>query len=445
MQNILVLGAGHAAPYLIHRLLEKAEDRDWRITVADVDGEAARERVGDHPRGRPRSLDLQDATARADLVRLADVVVDLLPPDLQSLVAQDCLRHRCPLVSASYLDPRVRALDPEARERDVLLLAELGLDPGIDLVSAAHLLNRARSAGGRVLSFESYGAGLPSRPDVNPLGYCVTWNPRNVVMAGSQGAQYLHGGRLHVVPRWRVFRETWKVDVPGVGELEAYANRSSLDYRRSLGLEEVETLVRATLRYPPWIAAWDLVVRLGMPNEGIRVPGLPDRTWAELTSSFLPRGSGGADVEGGVRSHLGLSAGSSQMEALRWLGLFRNRRIGGEVQTPAEALVRLLGERLRLPSRVPDRVLLHHRLVVGFPDDRKEEWLSTFLEDGEPGGFTAMARTVGLPAALGAELILDRKLDVPGCRTPADPELFPTLRRALEEAGIRFREKRRRL
>ncbi|MDX1631933.1 MAG: saccharopine dehydrogenase C-terminal domain-containing protein [Thermoanaerobaculia bacterium] len=443
MQNILVLGAGHAAPYLIHRLLERAEERSWKITVADRDREAARRRVGDHPRGRAESLDLQDAAARAELVRLADVVVDLLPPALQPLVAQDCLRHRCPLVSASYLDPRVRGLDGEARERDVLLLAELGLDPGIDLVSAAHLLNRARSAGGRVLSFESYGAGLPSRPDVNPLTYCVTWNPRNVVMAGAQGAQYLHGGRLHLVPWWRVFRETWTVEVPGLGELEAYANRSSLDYQRSLGLDDVETLVRGTLRYPPWIAAWDLVVRLGMPNEGLRIPDLPERTWAELTSSFLPRGSGPTDVEKGVRSHLGLPAASREMEALRWLGLFRNRRIDGDVQTPAEALVRLLTERLRLPSGVPDRVLLHHRLVVDLPGGRTEEWLSTFVEDGDPEGFTAMARTVGLPAALGAELLLDRKLGVPGCRTPADPELFPILRDALEAAGIRFREERR--
>lgn len=443
-QEILVLGAGHSSPTLIRHLLEHAGAGGWRVTVADRDPDLAAARIAGHPRGRALALDAAAEPAGPDPIAAADLVVSLMPPALQPAVARRAVAGGTPMISASYADPGLRALDAEARERGVIVLSEMGLDPGIDHMSALALLDRVRAEGGEVEAFESYGSGVPA-PDsrANPLGYAVTWNPRNVVMAGSDGAQYLRGGRIRRVPWRRVFADVWPVEIEGVGAMEAYPNRDALAYREVFGLLGAGTVVRATLRWPGFAAAWLAVVRLGLPDEKLPVPDLPARTWAELVEMHLPAGGGGGgrDLRERVARFLGLDPASAPLAALDWLGLFSDRPIGGAVTTPAEALTALLSERLALPPGGRDMVVLRHELTVRRPDGGRERLTSTLVEYGEPGGETAMAKTVGLPAAIAARLVLAGELPLTGCRIPTDPRIYRPVLAELERAGLRFRER----
>ncbi len=440
-KEILVLGAGHSSPHLIRHLLEHAAEGGWRVTVADRDQALAAARVGGHPRGRAIGFDAAAEPAGDDPIAAADLLVSLMPPALQPAVARRAVAGGTPMISASYTDAKLRALDGEARARGVLVLSEMGLDPGIDHMSAMALLDRVRAEGGEVEAFESYGSGVPA-PDsrANPLGYAVTWNPRNVVMAGSDGAQYLRGGRIRRVPWRRVFADVWPVGVEGVGTMEAYPNRDALAYRDVFGLAAAETLIRGTLRWPGFAAAWLAVVRLGLPDEKLPVPELPARSWAELVEMHLPAGAPGGSVRERTARFLGLDPTSAPIAALDWLGLFSERPIGGSAATPTEALAALLSERLALPPGGRDMVVLRHELTVRRPGGARERLTSTLVEYGEPGGTTAMAKTVGLPAAVAARLVLAGELPLTGCRIPTDPRIYRPVLTELERAGFTFRE-----
>lgn len=449
MRQILVLGAGHSAPYLIRHLLDRAGSDTgggWRVVVADRDAELAARRVGGHPRGEPTGLDADDPPRREALIAAADLVVNLLPPSFQVPVARDCVRLGRHMVSASYAAPELRALSAEAARRGVLLLAEIGLDPGIDHMSTMALLDRLRGEGAAVESFESYGSGVPAPDSIaNPFAYAVTWNPRNVVTAGAKGARYLRRGRVRIVPPARVLAETWPVAVDGVGPMEAYANRDSLPYRDTFGLATADTVVRATLRHPGFCAAWRQVVRLGLTGDEIAVPRLGERSWGEVVDMFLPEGTAGATVEKRAAHFLGLDGDDPALAALRWLGLFSDEPAATDTAgTAAEALIALIQEKLVLPPGGRDLVILRHELIVRRPGDaapRRERVTSTLVEFGEPGGITAMAKTVGLPTAIAARLILAAPPTHTGCQIPTEPAIYQPILRELEREGLRFVER----
>ena len=451
MKRIFVVGAGQSSPYLIRWLLDRAESRDWQVTVGDVDLGLAESRVAGHPRGRAIFFDVSDPQERGRLFDEAEIVVNLLPPRFELPVAWTGVEHGTPVVTASYMDARVAALDAEARARGVLLLAEMGLDPGIDLMSTMRLLEAIRREGGRVVSYESYGSGVPDPEAVdNPFRYAITWNPRNVVMAGQEGAMFLRDGRLRVVPALRLFRTTWPVAVDGIGTMEAYPNRDSLRYTTRFGLEGCPTVIRGTLRFPGWCETWHQVVRLGLPLETLVVPGLEEMTWRQLVTAVLPDdasdapadGPGApADLEDRVAGYLGLDRDAPVMARLRWLGLFSDAPVDGRARTPSEALVALLRSRLRLPEGGRDLVILLHRLVYERPDGRRSEVVSTLREWGEPGGPTAMARTVGLPMALAVDRILSGEIGLTGAHIPTRPEIYDPILDALTGEGIRFDER----
>jgi saccharopine dehydrogenase-like NADP-dependent oxidoreductase len=297
MKRILVLGAGASSPYLIHYLLEHAEEHDWFVTVGDRDVGAARLRVGGHPRGNAIAFDVNDLELLSSQIEKADLVVNLLAPVFQARIALECIQIGRPMVSASYRDAKLRDLDREAQRKGVLILTELGLDPGIDHMTAMTVIERVKERDGAVLGLESYGGGLPA-PDTidNPFAYVITWNPRNVVMAGEKGAQFLDWGKIRIVPYHQLFQNTWTVEVPGVGTMEAYPNRDSLSYRELYGIPEARNMIRGTIRYPGFSETWSQLVRLGLPNETLRIPRLAERTWAEMVDMFLPSQIAGDDL-----------------------------------------------------------------------------------------------------------------------------------------------------
>ena len=443
MKQVLVLGAGHSSAFLIFHLLELASQRRWFVTVGDVDLELAQERVGDHPNGTAIQFDVNDATLRSTQIGNADVVVNMLPPAYQGLVAWDCVNHGRHMLSVSYQDQAVRDLEPDAQRKGVLLLCELGLDPGIDHMSAMALIRGLHERGGKIRAFRSYGSGIPA-PDQphNPLRYVVTWNPRNVAMSGEAGAQYMEDGRIKIVPFHQVFHHTWEVDVEGLGRLEAYPNRDSLAYLEAFGLENVETMVRGTLRYPGWSETWAQIVRLGLPNEELRIPDLALRSYREVVEMFLPLNITESRIEQRIARFLQISPTGRIMENLRWLGLFSDEPVGCEGETAAAMLIHLLQRKLPLGDDLRDVVVLVHELEVTYPNARRapERITSTLVSVGEAGGFTAMSRTVGLPTAVAVRLLLDGELPLFGCHIPTHPSIYEPVLRELAAAGLEFRE-----
>jgi saccharopine dehydrogenase-like NADP-dependent oxidoreductase len=443
MKKVLVLGSGQSAAFLVAQLLRDAEADDIFVTVGDLDIEVARACVGDHPRGTAVGLDVNDAERRSAEIEHSSIVINMLPAAFQQLVAWDCVNQGRDMLSVSYRDQTTRDLDLDAKRQGVLLLSEMGLDPGIDHMSAMSLIRTIRADGGRIVAFCSYGSGIPAPGQShNPLRYVLTWDPRNVVMAGQAGAQYIEEGQIKIVPFHNVFQRTWPCEVEGVGTLEAYANRDSLSYMQTFGLEHVRTMIRGTLRYPGWSETWTQIVRLGLPNEGLRIPDLAERSYAEVLEMFLPLNLGGVSLEQRTARFLGINPTGGIMDDLRWLGLFSEEPIGCQGDTACAMMVHLLKKKLPLPPDQRDLVLLVHELEVEYPHRPNERVTATMAAEGEPGGFTAMSRTVGLPVAVATRLRLRGDLDLTGSLIPTHPAIYQPILAELEATGLSFTERR---
>lgn len=444
MKHILALGAGQSAPYMINFLLENAPQHDWFVTIGDRDPAQAQKALKNHPHGAAVQFDINDAALRSTLFEKADIVVNMLSPVFQYLIALECLNHNAHMISASYQSKEVEDLNMDAHRKGLLILNEMGLDPGIDHMSAMKLIHRVQNQGGIITAFLSYGSGVPA-PEVqsNPLRYCITWNPRNVVRAGEAGAQYMEDGKIRLLSHNSVFTRTWMVEVEGVGTLEAYANRNSLVYKDIFGLESVQTMIRGTLRYPGWSETWHQIVRLGLPNDTMPIPGLKEMTYREFLDMFLPIHISGLKLEQRVANYLNISPTGKIMENLRWLGLFSNEKIGGEASTAADVMINLLTKKLPLPGGARDMVIIQHEIEAQYPDknNHRERILSTLIEYGEPAGFTAMAKTVGLPVALAVKMALTGQLPLTGCQLPTHPAIYEPVLQELSKAGLDFQEK----
>ncbi len=443
MKNVLVLGAGYSSPYLISYLLKEAEKYNWFVNVCDRDYELARKRVNGRPRGNAVEFDVNDAVMRKTLIKHADVVINFLSPTFQYLIALECLHHGKHCISASYENPGIADLHKDAMRKGILILNEMGLDPGIDHMGAMSLINRIRHHGGTIKSFISYGSGLPT-PDVNsnPLKYCITWNPRNVVMAGEAGAQYLEKGKIKILPYHEVFQRTWNVEVEGIGTLEAYPNRDSLIYQKQFKLQKVDTMIRGTLRYPGWSETWNELIKLGIPNETLKLPEVAHYTYAQFTEMFLPLNISGSRLEPRVANFLNISPTGKIMENLRWLGLFSNEKIGKNYKTAADLLIDLVTQKMPLPKGAKDMVILVHEVIAEYHREKKiEKTNATLVDFAEPDKYTAIAKTVGAPAGIAAKLILTDELPLSGCHIPTHPLIYTKVLSELKELGISFQEK----
>jgi saccharopine dehydrogenase (NADP+, L-glutamate forming) len=443
MKNVLILGAGQSSPYLISYMLKESEQYNWSVKVADFNINAALEKIDNHPNGIAVQFDVNDEELRNRLIKESDVVLNLLAPPFQYLIALDCLSHSKPVISASYQNKRIPDLNADAQKKGILILNEMGLDPGIDHMSAMALIQKIRDNGGYVTSFASYGSAVPA-PDVksNPLNYCVTWNPRNIVMAGESGAIYMEEGKIKMLPYNQVFSRTWEVDVDGVGSMEAYPNRDSMAYVSLFKLEKVKTMVRATLRHKGWSEVWDQMIKLGFPNEFLEIPGLSEMTYRDFTEMFVPLSANGGKLETRVANFLKISPTGGIMEKLKWLGLFDDKVIGGNVKNSTEVVQNLLSTKLPLPAGKRDMVVLMHNLEAEFPkENKKRKYVSTMVDYGVPDGLTAIAKTVGAPAGIAAKLILLGELKLTGTHIPTHPEIYTKVMKELETLNLKFVEK----
>lgn len=441
MRKILILGAGRSASSLIHYLITHADQQEWRITVADKDTASAQRLVHEgHEVAQGVALDATNASARATLIAQHDLVISMLPAFMHMDVLQDCLRLKKHVITPSYVPDALWPLDAQFKSAGLIVLNEMGLDPGIDHMSAMRILDRIRAEGGRMEAFESYCGGLVApESDDNPWGYKFSWNPRNVVLAGQGGsAKYIREGATKYIPYHKLFQQTVRIDVPELGGFDGYANRDSLKYRKAYGMEDIPTLMRGTLRKAGYCAAWDAFVQLGCTDDGFSMELDANATWPDYIDAFLPN-DGTHDLRARLANYLGIEQRSDVMDKLEWLGLFRPERIGVSGLSPAATLQHLLERKWKLGNDDKDLVVMWHRFRYTVEGAHQEIHASLAVR-GHDRTHTAMARTVGLPIAIACKLLLNGKIDDRGVLLPLKPAIYGPVLNELEKFGITFRE-----
>ncbi len=430
MRRILILGAGLVVKPLVDDLLELPEV-ELRLLTLNIG------RAHALIAGRPRATAVEaDASAEADLraeISQAKVVVSLLPADRHAGIARVCLEQGVPLVTTSYVSDAMQALDARARERGVLLLNEIGLDPGIDHMTAITLIRSIQAEGGRVVSFSSCCGAIPA-PDSNdnPWGYKFAWSPRGVVLAARNPVRYLEQGAVIERPFPDLFDDPRSIEIPGVGRLEAYPNRNCLRYLDAYGVPGVRDFFRGTLRYPGWCQTWHALFDLGLL--GLEPEDVSNLTYAEFLDRHLPPGSGSLSER--LAQRLGVAQGHPVLARLEWLGLLSGRPVPDGRDAPLDVLTRILQERLRYAPGEHDLVALEHRCLAVYGNGSARQISVRLVVRGEAGDDSALARTVSLPAAVACRLLLEGRIPIPGVQIPLDPRITVPVLEALRERGI---------
>ena len=426
MHNVLVLGAGLVARPLVRYLLDQP---GIGVTVASRTVEKARKLVEDHPDGQAHALDVQDRDALKQSIGEADLVVSLLPWIHHLEVARLCLELGKHLVTTSYIKPEMRALDQEVKDKGLTFLNEIGLDPGIDHMSAMRVIDRAHAAGAKVMKFSSSCGGLPSpEANNNPLMYKFSWSPRGVLLAATNPAIFKQGGKTVSVPGEELLRTCWPMPIKGLGEFELYPNRDSLAYIETYGLEEAQTMFRGTIRYAGHCDSWAKMIDLGLFDT--KTQDLDGMTLKMLLGDLL---GGVSNPKQALIERFG--KGDPLIEKLEFLGYFIDTPIGEGIDTPLDALCEQMEARMQYAEGERDMIVLLHKFEIE-TDGVREKVDCKMVEFGQPGGDSAMARTVALPAAIATKLILEDKITLKGVWAPVHEDIYNPVLDELENLGI---------
>ena len=439
MKKILVIGAGRSAVTLIKYLLDNSIANNWLVTVADFSIELAETAVANHENGKAIFFNVTDEIQRKSEIGNADIVISMLPASLHITVAKDCISLVKNLVTASYVSPEIADLDEQAKKAGVLLLNEIGLDPGIDHMSAMQVIDEIKDNGGELTSFKSFCGGLV-HPDYdnNPWNYKFTWNPRNVVLAGQGTAQYIKQGKYKYIPYTKLFERTEVMEVLDAGEFEGYANRDSLGYRSAYGLEDIPTLFRGTLRRKGYCKAWNMFVQLGMTDDTYKVENSENLTYRAFINLFFPYNNE-LSVEQKFCSYLNLSQDSEEFSKIEWLGVFTDTIVALKDASPAQILQKICEEKWTLDAEDKDMIVMQHQFEY-VQNGEQKKLNSSLLVFGDDPRYTSMAKTVGLPVAIAAKLILNGKINSTGVKIPTTKDIYIPVLKELEENGINFVE-----
>ncbi len=433
MKKVLVLGAGLVAGPLVEYLLDLP---DVEVTVASRTVEKAQELIGGHPQGNAVAFNIVKDDHIDELVSKHDVVISLLPYTFHLAVARSCIKNKKDMVTTSYISEEMRALDPAAKNANITILNELGLDPGIDHMEAMRIIDEVKKKGGKVKSFVSYCGGLPA-PECNdnPLGYKFSWSPRGVLLAGRNQARFKKNGEIVDVGNGELFETTEPVEVPEMGEFVGYPNRDSVPYADHYGIPDVDTMFRGTLRYKGWCKTMKKLAELGYLT--LDEMDLPEgTTWKELTRKIA--GVEG-DLKKGVAEKLGLAKDSPVIERMEWIGLFSDEKLPSFKDAPLDMLSKRIEPMMKYCKGERDMIVLQHEFIAEYSDGKKEKIISYLVDYGEPEGYSAMARTVSLPAAIGTKLLLKGKVKEKGVIGPVTPDIYEPALEELKEMGIKFK------
>jgi saccharopine dehydrogenase-like NADP-dependent oxidoreductase len=437
MKKIIVLGAGMVARPLVRYLLEEPE---FHVTVATRTLRKAEELIDRHPRGTAKPLNVEDATSLQAFISAADLVISLLPWTHHIDVAKHCLDSRKHLVTTSYVKPEMQALDTQAKNSGLLFLNEIGVDPGIDHMAAMQIIDNVKIEGGAIVSFYSYCGGLPAlKNNNNPFGYKFSWSPVGVMLAANNNGRYFKDGQVVQVTSEKLFEHYWLLDVPGAGTFEAYVNRDALPYIDLYGIQTVHSMYRGTLRNIGHCESWNLFKKLGLFDQDRQFP-LQDMSPRQVTAELV--GSDGEDLLEDIASYLGIPEYAVTIKKMAWLGLLSEHKVPLANASPFDLFAHLMQKKLIFEDEEADLLVQHHEFIAEFEPDRKDKITATMVETGSPGEDSAMARTVGLPAAVAAGLILKGKITLSGVRIPVVPEIYGPVLSELETMGIGFEERR---
>ncbi|WP_286968224.1 saccharopine dehydrogenase family protein [Flavobacterium sp. UBA4854] len=441
MRNILIFGAGRSASSLIRYLLSKSNEEQLHLTVADLSLNLAKAKTQNHPNATPLALDIFNAAERRKAIANASIVISMLPAHLHIEIAKDCLEFKKHLVTASYISDAMQALNEEAIKNNLIFMNEIGLDPGIDHMSAMKVIDEIRSKGGKMILFESFCGGLVApESDNNLWNYKFTWAPRNVVLAGQGGAaKFIQEGTYKYIPYSALFRRTEFLEVEGYGKFEAYSNRDSLKYRSVYGLDDILTLYRGTIRRVGFSRAWNMFVQLGMTDDSYIIEDSENMSYRQFINSFLPyHPTDSAEIK--TRLILKIDQDDIMWDKLLELDLFNpNKKVNLPKATPAQILEKILTDSWALEPEDKDMIVMYHKFGYELNGEKKQID-SKMVCIGDDQTYTAMAKTVGLPVAIATLLILNEKITTPGVQLPIKKEVYEPILKELEEYGVIFNE-----
>ena len=442
MKNILIIGAGKSSSSLIKYLLEKSDEENLKIIIADISIENALELIDNHKNASAIIFDVFNENQRKQEIEKSDIVISMLPARFHIEVAKDCLLFNKHMVTASYISKEMKALDIEAKQKGLIFMNEIGLDPGLDHMSAMQVIDRIRDNNAKILLFESFCGGLVApESDNNLWNYKFTWNPRNVVLAGQGGAaMFIQEGTYKYIPYHKLFRRTEFLNINNQ-KFEAYANRDSLKYRSVYGLDNIPTMYRGTIRKVGFSRAWNIFVQLGMTDDSYIIEDSENMSYRDFVNLFLAY-SPSDSVELKLRSYLKIDQDDVMWEKLVELDLFNpEKKIGLQNATPAQMLQKILQDSWTLQKDDKDMIVMQH--LFGYEiDGEKRQIESSLIVEGENQTYTAMAKTVGLPVAIATLKILKGEIKTPGVQLPISKEVYIPILKELELHGIKFTERK---
>jgi saccharopine dehydrogenase (NADP+, L-glutamate forming)/spermidine synthase len=440
MKKILILGAGLVARPLVRYLLDQP---DFEVEVASRTVSKAEKLVDHHPKGKAKELNLKNEDLLKDEISKADLVISMVPYSFHPKVAEYCIAFKKHMITTSYVSEAMKKMDGDAKKAGILILNEVGLDPGIDHMEAMRIIHEVEKKGGDVISFTSFCGGLPApEANTNPFGYKFSWSPIGVLLAGKNSAQYLKDGKDVFIPSQDLFDSYSIITIEGLGDFEAYPNRNSLPYVDLYGIPKTKTMLRGTLRYLGWCQTIKKMVELGLLDQ-------TEKDWTGFTyKDFLRKlvnNPSEKDLRKALAARLKIEEDSDIIKRFEWLGLMSEEKLPLERGSALDILAARMIEKLQYEERERDMIILQHTFVAAYPKNKKEKTTSTLIDFGIPGGDSSMARTVGLPAAIGTKLILEGKIKKTGVHIPVIPEFYKPILQELRELGIVFKEKKEKI
>ena len=433
MKKVLILGAGLVVKPMVEFLLENS----FRVKIATTTKEKADRMIRGNPNGSSLKWSTEDTDTLEKLINDNDIAVSFLPYRYHVLVAKICLKFKKPLVTTSYVQAEMKALDGEAKKAGIILLNEIGLDPGIDHMTAMKIIDHIHEKGGKVKEFYSLCGALPA-PEAsdNPMNYKFSWSPKGVVLASRNGAQYLKKGKNVKIEPINLFRDRFTYNFPVLGELEVYPNRDSISYIDIYGIPEAETMYRGTFRYKGWCETLDAMKHLNMLDD------ITDDYTGMDYAGFLASRAGleKAGMRKSIALKLGIKEESVAIQSLDWLGFFSNEKMAYGTTSPFEITSDRMISKMALTSRDRDTVMMQHVFLAEYPGGKKEVIKSSMLDFGSHETNTAVARTVALPASIAVKMILEKKIDLTGVYRPVVPQIYNPVIDELKKLEIEMKE-----
>ena len=441
MRKILIVGAGKSSPYLIKYLLDKSQEEELLIHITDLDTNHLK-KYQKYENCKVSPINISSEKEREEFISESDLVISMLPARFHIILAKSCLKLKRNLLTASYVSEEMKTLTNDIKNSELLFLNEMGLDPGIDHMSAKKIIDELVANGAKINSFKSYTGGLiAAESDNNKWNYKFTWNPRNVVLAG-QGmpAKYIENNKYKYIPYNRLFKNTEKIKIEKYGQFEVYPNRDSLKYREIYSLNNIKTMIRGTIRKVGFSESWNMFVKLGLTNDSFKISNSENMSYREYLNCFLPYDDK-LSIEEKLQRVLSVSKSDKNWEKIKEIDILSSsKKIPLKNASPAQILEYILKDSWKLEKKDKDMIVMYHEFGYVTSLGEKEKIISTMVCKGKDETYTAMAKTVGLPLAISSILLLNNKINLIGVHTPIEREIYNPILKELEANGINFEE-----